>query len=255
MHVAGRSLSVIVAIFLLRSVVASGAPQPPASAPQKPQPSTDDAQSGHDHSDQTETEGLGKKSDRMFGVLPNNGTVEGATRIMPISAKEKFKIALDDSFDPVVLPFVGVTAGLAQWQDDEQEWGRSASAYGKRYAAALADNTIGNFMTTAVVPSLLRQDPRYFQLGEGSLWHRFGYAASRTLVTRSSRSGQPRFNFSEIGGNGIGALLSNTYHPPSDRSVSATVTRWGTQIMWDLLANEMKEFWPDVRRKIRKPQN
>jgi len=187
----------------------------------------------------------------MFGVLPNNGTVEGATRILPISRKEMFKIAGENSFDPFVFPFVGVTAGLAQLEDQEREWGLNASGYGKRYAAALADNTIGNFMTSAIMPSLFRQDPRYFQLGEGGIWHRAGYAASRIVVTRS-RSGQPQFNISEIGGNGAGALISNIYYPSTDRTVSDTLMRWGTQVMWDLLANEMKEFWPDLRRRIRK---
>jgi hypothetical protein len=81
------------------------------------------------------------------------------------------------------------------------------------------------------------------------VWHRAGYAASRTFITRS-RSGQTQFNLSGIGGNAAAAGVSNLYYPSEDRSLTQTLTRWGMQVMWDALSNELKEFWPDVRRKI-----
>jgi len=107
------------------------------------------------------------------------------------------------------------------------------------------------FLTTAIVSSLLGQDPRYFQSGEGRALHRVGYAASRSVVTRGA-SGRPQFNVSEIGGNGIAAEISNLYYPADSRSLSDVMTRWGMQVMWDTLSNELKEFWPDIRRKIHK---
>jgi hypothetical protein len=48
----------------------------------------------------------------------------------------------------------------------------------------------------------------------------------------------------------VAAAISNLYYPPEARSPADTLTRWGTQIMWDTLSNELKEFWPDIRRKI-----
>jgi hypothetical protein len=69
------------------------------------------------------------------------------------------------------------------------------------------------------------------------------------VITRS-RSGQRQFNYSEIGGNGAAAAISNAYYPSEGRSLTDTLTRWGTQVMWDMLSNELKEFWPDIRRKI-----
>jgi hypothetical protein len=96
---------------------------------------------------------------------------------------------------------------------------------------------------------MLRQDPRYFESGQGSIVRRVGYAASRIVITRD-RSGQRQFNYSELGGNGVAAAISNLYYPSDGRSAVQTLTRWGTQIMWDTLSNELKEFWPDIRRKI-----
>jgi hypothetical protein len=185
----------------------------------------------------------GKVGSRMFGVMPNYKTVEGAREIQPISTATKFRLAELNSFDPYVFPFVGLVAAVGQ--------GQGNSGFPRRYAMSLADNSIGNFMTTAVLPSALKQDPRYFEMGQGGAWRRVGYAMSRSVITRGDDGGS-QFNVSEIGGNFLAAGLSNIYYPASDRSVANTLTRWGSQVMWDTLANELKEFWPDVRKRIRK---
>jgi hypothetical protein len=194
----------------------------------------------------------GTTGDRIFGVLPNHTTVEGATRIQPVFAKDVFHMAAEDAFDPPVFPFVAFTTWLAQAEGEESSWGRSPSAYAKRYATTFSDDAIATFMTTAVMPTLLHQDPRYFQLGEGSPLHRAEYAATRSFVTRG-RSGHGQFNYSDVTGNFIAAAASNLYHPAEDRTWSGTLSRWGTQMMWDVLSSELKEFWPDIRRRIRKP--
>jgi hypothetical protein len=184
----------------------------------------------------------GRKGDRMFGVLPNRSTVEGGQAIGPITPRQMFATTALNSFDPYVFPFVGVVTALGQG-------GRSG--YTERYATSLADNAIGNFLTSAALPSALHQDPRYFELGEGGFLHRAGYALSRSVVTHS-RSGRTEFNYSEIAGNALAAGLSNAYYAPSARTVTDTLTRWGMQLLWDTVSNELKEFWPDVRQKLRK---
>ena len=85
-------------------------------------------------------------------------------------------------------------------------------------------------------------------LGTGGFWRRAAYAASRSVVTR--RRDRLQFNVSEIGGNAAAAGLSNLYYPADNRSVAATLDRWQTQVMWDTLSNELKEFWPDLRRAL-----
>ena len=61
-----------------------------------------------------------------------------------------------------------------------------------------------------------------------------------------------QFNLSGIGGNGLAAAVSNLYYPSNDRSTAQTLTRWGTQVMWDAVSNELKEFWPNIRRKMQR---
>lgn len=188
-------------------------------------------------------------TDRIFGVLPNYATIDPpvhgtAPPALPAqTTRDAFKVASLGTFDPVVYPFVAATTALGQ--------GSQGSTYGVRYATAFADNAIGNFMTTAMVPSLTHEDSRYYRRGEGRVFSRLGYAASRSVVTRT-RAGAPTFNLSEVTGTAAAAGLSNLYYSSAARTVSGTMSRWGTQVMWDTVANELKEFWPDIHSRLHK---
>jgi hypothetical protein len=179
----------------------------------------------------------------MFGIFPNHATVEDEQNAPPVGARQKFAMASENTFDPWVYPFIGFVATM------NRSYGPGVSGFAKQYAASLTDNMTGNFLTSAALPSLLRQDPRYFELGSGGIWRRAGYAASRIVVTRGD-NGYAEFNVSEIGGNMLAASISNTYYPAANRTLTGTLSRWGMQLLWDTLSNEMKEFWPDVRQKL-----
>jgi len=119
---------------------------------------------------QTETNGTSK--DRLFFTLPNFLTVENAGNVPPLTTAQKFKTVARSSFDYVEFLWYGALAGISQAKDSEAGYGQGAEGYAKRYGSAFADGTIENFSTKAIFPSLLHQDPRYFQLGKGSVWHR-----------------------------------------------------------------------------------
>ncbi len=125
-------------------------------------------------------------------------------------------------------------------------------------------------MTSAVLPSILHQDPRFFQSSEGGFAHRAGYAVSRIFITRTD-SGRSQFNYSEVIGSALAAGIStNTYHPrafittrydpttnmlvyvhnASDRTLTNTLSVWGSQVGYDTITIVIKEFWPDIHRKM-----
>jgi hypothetical protein len=189
------------------------------------------------------------KNDRIFMVIPNYTTVEQPKDFMPISVKEKFKLGALDAFDPYSFPLAAIVAGFAQAGNDDASWGQGLKGYGKRYAAAYADTVSGSFMTTGVFPSMLHEDPRYFRKGTGNFWSRSGYAVKRLLVIRTD-SGGTTFNFSEFGGNAVAGALSLTYHSSEDRNFTNFVSDFGTQIAIDFVANQLKEFWPDIRHRF-----
>jgi len=227
-------------------------PQPAGNPPaQQPSQTADKGKDSPDKDKKDEKQAPATSNDRLFWTLPNFLTVENAGRIPPLTAGQKFKVVARGSFDPIEYPYVAFLSGISQAENSEPGYGQGAAGYGKRFGAAFADNTIENFMTGAVLPSLLKEDPRYYQLGKGGFFHRTGYAVSRIFVTRTD-SGRNRFNVSEVAGSAIAAGMSIPYHPADDRTVSNTMSIWGFQVMYDTLTVVIREFWPDIRRKFRK---
>lgn len=192
----------------------------------------------------------GTSNDRLFKVLPNFLTLENAGQLPPLTTGQKFKVVGRGAFDYVEIPWYGLLAGLSQAENSEPGFKQGAAGYGKRFGAYFADGTIENFMVGAVLPSVLRQDPRFYQSGHGTFLHRTGYAMSRILITRSD-SGRAQFNYSEIFGSAIAAGISTySYHPHDDRTVPNTISVWGSQVSYDTLTLVVREFWPDIRRKL-----
>lgn len=206
-------------------------PPPPTTTPQ-PTPAPDAASND---------------KNRIFGLIPNYTSVEGTGEIKPITTSQSFKMASLDSFDPMVYPLFGFIAGVSQVQNAPSSYGQTWSGYAKRYGLAFADNSVCSLVTTGLMPSIFKQDPRYYQGRTTGFFKRAGYAASRSVVTKS-RSGHPQFNISEVGGTLVVANVGNLYYPQEERTAIATLERWGMQAMWDSFANELKEFWPDIRK-------
>jgi hypothetical protein len=226
-------------------------------APAAKQPQPGQAQAGSSTKEQKNIQHeqeTGTSQDRLFWTMPNFLTMENTENIPPLTSGDKFKVVGRSLIDPSEFVLIGFVAGLGQASNSNPSYGQGAQGYGKRYATAYADNAIENFMASAVLPSLLHQDPRYYQLGHGGFLRRTGHALSRVVMTRSD-SGRSQFNYSEVFGAGMAAAISTySYHPESERGVGTVISVWGTQIGWDVGTYMLKEFWPDLRRKHHRNQ-
>jgi hypothetical protein len=190
-----------------------------------------------------------KQSKRILGIFPNYRAVSTYTQLPPLSVREKFWLATQDSFDYSSFVSAGILAGVSQANNSYPEFGHGGKAFGRYYWHAVADQAVGNYMTEAIVPALTHEDPRYYTLGHGGFFKRTGYAVSRLLVTRTNSGGRT-LNVSEIVGNGAGAGISDAYYPSRERTWTKTGQKWLTQIALDGVFNILKEFWPDVDRTI-----
>ena len=232
---------------------AQSQPQAPTTPDASAQPKTPGTVQT-EQKQKTKEQTTGTSDDRLFWTLPNFLTVQ-SKNIPPLSTGTKFKVVARGTFDPVEYFYIGFLAGISQAQDSEPGYGQGAAGYGKRYGAAFADNGIENFVTGAILPSLLKQDPRFYQMGRGPFSHRLGYAISRIFMTRSD-AGNTQFNFSEVVGSAISAGISTySYHPSGDRNLGNTASVWGTQVGWDTVTIVFKEFWPDIRHHFTKNKN
>jgi hypothetical protein len=166
---------------------ANQSPQPPATAPgqtpeQTPPPAKPSAgqppaqpadqtqsqsqgQNGQNSRDATNDESgtSGTSKDRLFFALPNFLTLENAGQVPPLTTGQKYKVVALGSFDPMQIVWYGALSGICQAENCEPGYGQGWAAYAKRFGAYAADGTIENFFVGAILPSMLHQDPRYFQ--------------------------------------------------------------------------------------------
>jgi hypothetical protein len=218
--------------FEVVSESVSGAPASVSVAPQPPPPSPP------------------FESKRILGLIPNNRTWPSLTDYKPLTTKEKFAIAKEDSFDRGTLMLAALFAADGQMTNANRSFGQGMKGYAQYFGASYGDLVIGNYMSEAIYPTLFHQDPRYFRRGVGSTWSRLGYSIGQTFWTHTD-SDRTQFNYSEILGNSTAVAVSNLYYQ-DNRSVGNSTTKLGMQIGVDMASNVLKEFWPDLSRKFRK---
>ena len=131
--------------------------------------------------------------------------------------KDEFKTGALDSFDYSAFIFVGIQAGISQATDSYPAFHQGAAGYGRYYWHTFADQTDENLWVEGILPSVLRQDSRYYTLGHGGVFKRGFYAVTRTVITRTD-SGHETFNASEIVGAGTAARISSLYYPTEYRT-------------------------------------
>jgi hypothetical protein len=191
----------------------------------------------------------GKQTKRMFWIVPNFAAVSADTVLPPLTTREKYSLALQDSVDYSSFVWAGMLAGQSMALRSYPEFHNGMAGYSRYYWRAFADQASGSFFTEAFVPALTHEDPRYYTLGHGGFFHRVKYSLSRVVVTRTDSGGRS-FNYSEVVGNAMEAGLSNLYYPPEERSLHNTAMNYLAQMEAASINNIIREFWPDIRRKM-----
>jgi hypothetical protein len=185
---------------------------------------------------------------RIFWIIPNYRTSPSLHPYEPLTAKEKFKIATEDSFDRGTVALAVLFASEAQLTNATPAFGQGVTGYARYLGTSYADFVIGDMMTEAIYPVMLHQDPRYFRRGTGSIWARLGSAAGQIFWTHTD-SDHTQFNFSEVIGNSTAVAISTAYYP-DNRTTTNAVSKLGVQLGVDMASNILKEFWPDINRKF-----
>jgi Carboxypeptidase regulatory-like domain len=177
---------------------------------------------------------------RLMGVIPNFYTsyvIDAA----PLTASQKFRFAVRGTFDPVSMVGVGFGAGIEQATNAYAGYGQGAAGYAKRFAAKFADGRSSDFLTHAVFPSLLRQDPRYYYQGSGSAKSRLAHAVTSAFLARSD-TGLTVPNYSYLLGDLSSAALSNLYYPKANRGPSLVFTIAAVGLAGRISGNVLREF-------------
>jgi hypothetical protein len=140
-----------------------------------------------------------------LGITPNF-YVADSSNPAPRNSRQKFHLALKSTTDPVAFLTSGVYAGIEQAKNNFTGYGQGVQGYAKRFAANYADTFIGTMISSAALPSLFKQDPRYFYKGAGTVRSRTLYAVANAVVSKGDNGRwQPSYS-SIIGGLAAGGM-------------------------------------------------
>jgi hypothetical protein len=182
-----------------------------------------------------------EEKQRVLGFIPNF-YVSYIPNPVPLNPKQKFELAWKTVIDPVTFFIVGATAGIEQGQDHFKQYGQGTEGYAQRFGAGYADTVTGTFIGGAILPSLFKQDPRYFYKGTGSLRSRALYAIAFAVICKGdNRRWQP--NYSNVLGSLASGGISNLYYPANDRDgAELTFENAAIGIGSSAISNLLQEF-------------
>lgn len=188
-----------------------------------------------------------KPSKRILGILPNYRSVAVGAHLPPQTVKEKFTTATQDTFDPGAFALAFIVAGYDYGTTQTPEFGTGGVGYSRYLWHSFADQSIENYSVEFIVPALTHEDTRYYTLGKGGFKKRTIYSLTRILITRSD-AGHETFNFSEVGGAGLAAAVSNFYYPRPERTAGQTLQKYGTSLGIDAASYFVREFDTEIAR-------
>lgn len=157
-----------------------------------------------------------EEQQRILGIVPNFYVVYDPNA-PPLTAKQKFHLAWRSWIDPVNIGIDGGIAGFEQAEDDFPGYGLGSEGYSKRFGEVFGTDFISVMLGGAILPSVLKQDPRYFYKGTGTIRSRVFYAIANSVICKSDK-GRWQPNYSAIAGGFAAGEISNIYVPAADRS-------------------------------------
>jgi len=181
-----------------------------------------------------------EEKQRVLGFIPNF-YVSYVPNAAPLNTRQKFELAWKSTVDPVTFGITGAIAGIQQANNQFSGYGQGAQGYAKRYGASYADIVTNTFIGGAILPSLFKQDPRYFYRGTGSKRSRVFYAIANSVICKGD-NGHWQANYSAILGGLAAGGISNLYYPATDRGAGLTFGNAAIGIGATAAANILQEF-------------
>ncbi|MBI5280956.1 MAG: hypothetical protein HY858_04675 [Candidatus Solibacter usitatus] len=180
------------------------------------------------------------------------GTPLSAANYSYATGADRFKWFVNSTVGPASLLAAGpISSGWRTLRNTPPEYGPHWEGFGKRYGMRMAGVATDNAIE-AVVGAALREDPRYVPAAPGTP---FGGRVKRTLYLTFFTyrpDGSTRFYYGRIAGNVGGNFLANAWRVQSANSAGNAALRcvWG--LTSRMSANAFQEFWPTVKRKLKR---
>jgi hypothetical protein len=165
-----------------------------------------------------------------------------------LDGKDRMKEYLKSLVRPSAVFSNVLIAGLEEARNFPHEWHRTGGAFEKRLGSQFAQYFLDNTIELGFA-TIHKEDNRYFRVGDGNFFKRFGNVVKSTVVVSNTHGGQTVALGQIAGAYGSWAIASQVWEPPSEQRVSR-VMLWGSV---NLAAkggrNLIREFGPDLRKK------
>jgi hypothetical protein len=158
-----------------------------------------------------------EEKQRIMGVIPNF-YVTYDPHPVPLNVKQKYELAFKTLIDPETIGMDLFSSGIQQGTGGLKGYGAGSGGYVKRFAASYGTGSIDTLLGSAALPSLFKQDPRYFYKGTGTTRQRALYAMSMSVICKGD-NGHWQYNYSGLLGGLAAGGISNLYYPPANRNV------------------------------------
>jgi hypothetical protein len=229
---------IVLATVFIASATLLRAQQPSGQAPPNAPSST-----------RRSPEGVVETVNRKSLFFPDLATSENS-----LSSGDKFKLFVNNSTSLSTLVGSAAAAGIGQLEYSPHGYRQGAEGYGKRFGASMARNASSEFFGTFILASILHEDPRFFPQANPTFGGSAKYAVRRIFVTRND-NGNDVANWSGLLGPAMGEGLANAYWPEGERTAGDTLQRYGIDIATRAGFNFLRNYWPVMFHKLRRPQH
>ena len=176
-------------------------------------------------------------------ATPTDHCIQPGQHAPSLMAHDKAVMGLEGAFSWFAAIGWVSAAGYEQLTNTSPNYGTDRGAFGQRLGASAIRAISEDVLADSVLAPAFHEDPRYYRLGSSHKFlPRLAYAATRAIITRSD-SGRTVPNFSQIGGNLIGAALTNAYYPQSNRTAVQTLETFGGSLGGTALGDGITEFF------------
>jgi hypothetical protein len=173
-------------------------------------------------------------------VLP--GTLE------PLTPKQKAARALKNTIGARAIGNRMLLAGINQWSDHPHEWEQGMEGYGKRFASRFGRLAVRRALELST-DIIFKIDSRYDRcLCEGFL-ARSGHAWRRVFVARKD-NGTEMINATQLTAAYVTPIITDQWYPSRLNTWEHKLSSGSQYLMWRGLTNTIREFWPEISRKI-----
>ncbi len=177
----------------------------------------------------------------VLGFIPNY-LVNYYPHPAPLSARQKFQLTWKTVFNPFTLGLTTAFVGGEQATGMYRGYGTEEKSFVKRFGASYATLGVGAFVGDALLPSVLKQDPRFYYKKSGSVGSRFLYAITRSVICKGD-NGHWQPDYSAVLGHFAAGGVANLYLPKQNRNGWRTTMENGLiGIGFDAFADVLQEF-------------